>query len=158
MNSTVLTWGDPRLPSRFWEKAHIDGDHWLWHALLWSNGYGRFQMNGADHRVHRLSYTLSYGEPKFLVLHHCDIPSCFRPQCLYDGTQQQNMRDRTVRGRAPSGERNGRAKLTRDQVTHIQDLYATGAHKQKDLASRFGVSQALISQIVRRVTWQDVVG
>lgn len=54
------------------------------------------------------------------------------------------------------GERNGRAKLTEDQVWEIRRLYAEGKHSQADLGQLFDLNQRTISQIVRRKLWKFV--
>lgn len=54
------------------------------------------------------------------------------------------------------GEEHPQAKLTEENVREIRKLYATGQYRQVDLADRFGVTQVLISKIVRRVVWAYV--
>jgi DNA-binding MarR family transcriptional regulator len=46
--------------------------------------------------------------------------------------------------------KNRNIKLSDENVRLILEKYATGAHKQTDLADEFGVSQAHISRLVRR--------
>lgn len=45
-------------------------------------------------------------------------------------------------------------KLNKVLADQIRLLYSTGRHKQKDLAAKFGITQAHVSQIVRLVTWR----
>ncbi len=54
------------------------------------------------------------------------------------------------------GESNGRAKLSCDDVREIRRLYAVGNSTQDALAQKFGVSQFVVSQIIRRKTWTHV--
>lgn len=71
------------------------------------------------------------------------------------GTKQENGQDKRNAGNA-KGHRNGRAKLTDEQVGTIFELYAAG-HKQAAIAEEMGVSQTLVSLILRRANWTHVV-
>jgi len=108
------------------------------------------------YRAHRLSYEIQVGPipPGLHVLHTCDNPGCVNPGHLWVGTQADNNRDRAAKGRGGGekrrGIRNGRAKLTGEQVAKIRRLYASGDISQEGLALAFGVSQPQISRIVRR--------
>lgn len=53
------------------------------------------------------------------------------------------------------GEKNGRAKLTEDEVVNIRAYYHAG-RTQQSLATEYGVSKMLISLIVRRKKWAHV--
>lgn len=53
------------------------------------------------------------------------------------------------------GEENPKAKLTPDVVREIRAL--AGTVRQVDLAKRFGVTQAVVSKIIRRKLWTEVV-
>jgi hypothetical protein len=51
------------------------------------------------------------------------------------------------------GTKNGRAKLSDDQVRAIRLRYALGGVTQQALADEFGMSQPVVSQIIRRAIW-----
>lgn len=51
------------------------------------------------------------------------------------------------------GERNGRSKLTSDQVKEIRALYADNQGSIPQLARQFGVGKSTIGYIVQGVTW-----
>jgi len=51
------------------------------------------------------------------------------------------------------GEKHGRAKLTDENVAEIRERYTGGWGQQAQLAREYGVSQGLISQIVRGEIW-----
>lgn len=63
------------------------------------------------------------------------------------------MADRRRDGNDPIGERNGRAKLTRDEVQAIRDAAAAGT-PQAALARRYGVHPSTIRDIVRGRIWR----
>lgn len=112
---------------RFWEKVDLEGpahptlgNCWVWVGQRDHRGYGRFRVgsmaDGTRKKVfaHRFSYALLNPlSPDLLVLHHCDNPSCVRPDHLYAGDGFDNGRDMSVRGRACSGER--RAAMQRGE-------------------------------------------
>jgi len=54
------------------------------------------------------------------------------------------------------GSKNGAAKLTEADIPRIIALYQTGTYHQRHLAEMYGVSQRMISLIVRREKWQHV--
>lgn len=70
-------------------------------------------------------------------------------------TRSANYNDRHAHGTHNDGDRNGRAKLTGDQVLQIRRRLAMG-EKQIPLAKEYGVTQAHISQIKRRQEWDHI--
>ena len=77
-------------------------------------------------------------------------------------TPSQNSRHayekklRTVNKNPNPGARNGRAKLTEDDIREIFVLRGLGWSQQK-IASKFGVDQTGISGILLRKTWAHVI-
>jgi hypothetical protein len=51
------------------------------------------------------------------------------------------------------GERNGRSKLSKEQVEEIRQRYAAGGIFQYQLAAEYGVTQGLITKIICRRNW-----
>ena len=160
--------GDPRLPARFWVKVRAGsipahrpdlGPCWVWTGSRNRNGYGQF-WHGRHMGAHRFAYEALVGSmPDGLQSDHlCRNRSCIRPDHLEPVTGSVNLKRSPLVGRYPSerrsGEANGRAKLTKEQVREIRRL--RGAITQDQLAASFGVGQAAISNIQRRHTWQTV--
>lgn len=144
----------PQFLARFWAKVNRSDDPgvcWLWTASS-SGGYGYIALGGHNQKAHRISYEIAYGpfDPVLNVLHTCDNPSCVNPRHLFLGTHQDNMRDRDRKGRGykRNGEKNGRCKLSDEQVVEIRRLYALGYAKNA-LAKKFGVSFTQIDRIVK---------
>ena len=79
---------------------------WLWTGMLHRQGYGFIAaLRKSDQKVvmstaHRISYRLYCG-PIVLpnVNHTCHNPGCVNYQHLYNGTQQDNVRDIYAAGR-----------------------------------------------------------
>jgi hypothetical protein len=67
------------------------------------------------------------------------------------------MLDAYAKGRkAQPRSKHVNAKLTSEQVKEIRQKYDSGAAFQIHLAKEYGVSQRVISLIVRRETYKDV--
>lgn len=139
--------------SAFWSNVDKSPDEdacWLWTGFRDVGGYGRVSKwrEANEQMAHRISYLIAHGEiPKGLhVLHQCDNPSCVNPRHLFLGTNTDNMRDRDEKGRVASGERNGRAKLSDEDVFEILRLTAEGV-RQKEIAKRFSVGRDYIWRI-----------
>ena len=141
-------------------------DCWLWTATT-AMGYGRVRARGKMRYAHREAFEAERGPIPVgtgchgtCVRHRCDTPACVNPAHLELGTQADNVRDMTERGRqvAPKGYAHGRAKLTEVDVAAIRAAYVRGCreHGQGALARRFGVARTLVSRIVRREAWGHV--
>jgi hypothetical protein len=157
------------IAAAFWGRVdQTGGDDACW---TWTNkrtgqpakSYGRFKVNAVLHRVHRLSWELTYGPiPEGLVVcHHCDNPICVNPRHLFLGTTQDNSIDMVRKGRHARnlpvyrGEANSQSKLTDDGVRAIRRRYAAG-ETERDLAAAYGVSERAIYFVVRHQTWRHV--
>jgi len=88
--------------------------------------------------------------------HTCDNPECVNPSHLYEGTPQNNVDDAVLRDRHKRGER-GAVKLSETDVLNIRIAVASGA-KNRDMAGDYGVTESLISGIVRGDRWTSVGG
>lgn len=177
----------PEFIARFWSKVDKSGDCWLWTAGKTTSGYGETCFRKHVLYTHRVSYALSFGPvPEGLfVCHHCDNPSCVRPDHLFAGTHTENMRDMMAKGRGITleqrarGDRNGRrthperyqhmvtpdpklgeqnhlAKLKDTDIPDIRCAYAAGGVTYKQLGARYGVTATNIMYIVRRLHWRHI--
>lgn len=70
------------------------------------------------------------------------------------GTAVENAADKVLVGRDNRGERHFGAKLNWCKVREIRSLYATGKYMQVELAEMFGVSNGVLSGIVRNLGWK----
>lgn len=149
--------GDPmgqHLPSfndRFWAKVDKSGECWEWTGAKNHYGYGKFSVRRCVWVfAHRVAWEITNGEIPAgrFVCHRCDNPACVRPDHLFLGTAQDNSTDAKVKQRSKSASHLGR-RLTREEVEQMRSLYQGGECSQQQLARRFGVSQGLVSAIVR---------
>lgn len=179
------------LEERFWGKVEKSTDPdgcWEWTAGRFSKGYGAFSIKGRNQKANRVAWQLVHGTiPEGLcVLHKCDNPGCVRPDHLFLGTNLDNSKDCSQKGRRPRGdrawprlhperlargkqngahthpekrprgERQGLAKLVASQVVEIRSLYGMGSMSQRELAESYGVHQYTIWAIVNRKTWKHI--
>lgn len=153
----------PPPEQRFADRIEETSDGcWVWLGYCDKDGYGRFKVGGKLVLVSRWAYTHFVGPipPGHQIRHTCDVSSCVNPAHLLTGTAQDNTNDMMERGRnrygldPRRGEANGRAKLTVEQVEEIRDRYEAGVIRQKDLANEYGVSPAMISNIIREANWK----
>jgi hypothetical protein len=93
---------DPTLEeARFWARVDKSGECWLWTGPRDKDGYGKANVRRRALRAHRVSWTMANGAiPEGLIVcHRCDTPACVRPDHLWLGTQLDNVRDMTAKGR-----------------------------------------------------------
>jgi len=120
---------------------------------LWKNGVRK------NHKIHRLvanAYIVN-PENKRTINHIDGIKANNLVENLEWSTQKENMQHSYDNGlNDAKGIKNGRAKLTEEQVLEIRRLYKTGDYSQTALGKMFGVGQDLISRIINRKKWKHI--
>lgn len=117
------------------------------------SGYGRMTHMGTVRLAHRVTWELNFGPiPEgMIVCHHCDNPPCCNPSHLFVGTDGDNQKDKTIKGRArgggPFGATHHRSKLTQQQVEYIRCL-PKGVN-WSDLAKSMGVTRQTVAAVAR---------
>jgi hypothetical protein len=129
-------------------------------CLLWPfakiQGYGYLNKHGRNRRAHIVVCEAVHGpkpSAKHQVAHACGTPACVNPRHLRWDTVAGNLADKLIHGTHNRGERHNMAKLSADQVRAIR---AQPGRLLRDLASEFGVSQAMISMIRNNKNWKHV--
>jgi hypothetical protein len=128
-------------------------------------GYGRFSIVIRKMGIkktwmaHRLSYFVFVGDipDGLFVLHRCDNPCCVNVDHLFLGTHQDNMDDRTMKGRTNHlyGSKNPPSKLTEETVKSLRrEKRKRGFIKQK--AEELGVNRSTIARALKGYLWQHV--
>ena len=147
-----------RAPEDVWAQVEQHGpdECWPWIGPRKSNGYGDMRIAGFN-GAHRIAFFVATGiDPGDLfVCHACDNPPCCNPKHLFLGTPQANAVDAVTKGRMSRGELNGSARLSEAQVLQIRQLASSGV-RQRDIARRFGISQAVVGRIHKRKNWAHV--
>lgn len=97
------------LPDRFWTKVRKTESCWIWVGSKSRKGYGRIgtEKFASAKLAHRVSWEIHRGEipTGALVLHHCDNPSCVRPDHLFLGSGADNNADMARKGRGTKSKR-----------------------------------------------------
>lgn len=154
-----IRWG----VDRFWSRVEKGPGCWLWTGLTVSNNprpYGVVGFNGRSWLTHRLAYFLTYGpfDLALDVCHHCDNPSCVRPDHLFLGTRRDNMQDAARKGRIVraglQGSANPAARLTEAQVREARARFARGGVTKAALAADLGVSQTHMARVLSGANWR----
>ena len=139
---------------RFWPQVEKTEACWLFRGIS-NKGYGSFRDGrGQNVQAHRFSWEIYNGPiPEGLfVLHRCDIRNCVNPGHLFLGTQLDNMKDASEKGRLRRGSNHPNSKLIEAEVRAIRQSSAS----QRTLAVSYGVDQALISGIKAGKLWKHV--
>jgi hypothetical protein len=125
-----------------------------------SRGYGLVKHQRKMFRVSRLVLAMKLGRPisnEINACHTCDNPSCINPRHLFEGSDQENMSDKTRKGRQGKGTDMPASKLTENDVREILRLLTTGM-SQRDIAQQYGVGANTISHINTGFTWGWLTG
>ena len=155
----------PSLEERFWAKVNRSATRdgcWIWNGGRNAYGYGLIYEGRKAIQAHRLSYELHFSPlaQDQIVSHRCDNPACVNPAHLVAGTQSDNIRDAIRKGRFPQafirGEMKPGHKLSVSSVRIIRRYYAAGGISQVELGRIFGVSDSLVSRVVRQLRWTHV--
>jgi len=172
--SRACRWGARSDEERFWTKVRKTETCWLWTSKKLPRGYGLFFNQGSHTLAHRYAYTHWVGPipDDQMVCHHCDEPSCVRPDHLFTGTGSDNMRDAASKGRLTwgtepgqrwraaantEGSKNGQAVLNEAAVLEIRRLWNNGDVTQVALGKQFGVTFQTINLIVNGKTWKHIL-
>jgi hypothetical protein len=144
----------------FWQRVlKSESGCWLWTGAVDTRRYGSLKWNGKQARAHRIAYMLASGNiPQgdghhgVVVMHSCDNRLCCNPAHLKLGSQADNMIDMKAKGRRKgigSGQANGRAKLTIEQVVAIR----SDVRGKRTIAPEYGISPAQVQRIRNGFQW-----
>ena len=115
-----------------YREPDLNSGCWLWAGLMGNDGYGRISVRSIARMAHRIAYIERFGPiPEgMLVCHKCDVPVCVNPDHLFVGTHQDNMADKSAKGRAAGGSPNGKRNLSAEQKQILLKMSAEGLPKK----------------------------
>jgi hypothetical protein len=125
------------------DKSKLVNGCLIWQGCINDDGYGTISHKGKQYKVHRLAYILEYGEVPdgMVVMHRCDMPSCFHIDHLVLGTVKDNVIDMARK------DRHGKISLKRKVVSEIVERYNNG-ELGKDLAEEYGIARSTVSRYI----------
>lgn len=143
--------------ARFWAKVRQAPNG----CLEWTGSrtggrdralYGQFTYTKATKQVHvyahRFAWMLAHGPipDGQYICHTCDHGLCLRLDHLFAGTQFDNMRDASAKGRLHVPK-----VRNRERVAAIREKWLAGGVSQIDLATEYGVHPVQISRWLKAV-------
>lgn len=143
-------------PEKFFREVVLpfEGDDCLaWPYAKIPSGYGQLGKQS----VTRLICEERFGpapSPEYDAAHNCGNGhlGCVNPGHLRWATKKENQADRLLHDTHNRGARNNTAKLTEAEVREIRRLYGSVSGVQ--LAKRYGLTSAGISNIQKRKSWR----
>lgn len=139
----------------FWSKVQKTAACWLWIGKLNGYGYGAVRLaDGSTIAAHRFSWEMHNNQIQegLYVCHHCDNPRCVRPDHLFLGTQDDNIKDAKRKNRTAAGEGHGRHRLSLEQVISIRKERQSGT-SLGDISKNYGISKGHASLICNNKLW-----
>lgn len=129
---------------------------WLWSGALTAYGYGRMVYNYQRKVAHRVSWEVHRGPIPggMCVCHRCDNRACVNPEHLFLGTQRDNMRDMTRKGRRAVGRVCG-SNLSERDVLRMRAMRACG-FAYREIADAIGTSGSTAARVCLRQVWKHV--
>lgn len=132
---------------------------WTWIGTSGPH-YGHLTVMGRTVSSHKQAWILERGPvlAGLVIRHTCHNKKCCNVAHMVLGTAKDNYDDMIRAGRQnnPHGSMFSQAKLTEDDVPEIRREYSAGGISQRALGAKYGVTQMVISRIVRGVGWKHV--
>lgn len=145
---------------KFFTKGRAD-DCWNWTGARAGGRHGAFSLaHHVEIGAHVFALEAHLGrklKEGMWALHTCDNCACVNPNHLYEGTGQNNARDRVERHPQGRGEKHFRSKISNYDMRVIAALRASNAHSYKELAEMFGISKGHARKLATGYIRQDIL-
>jgi hypothetical protein len=137
--------------------GHTGAECLTWPYGASEDGYGKIAQDEKWRNASRVMCEVAHGPAPSSIhqaCHSCGKGhlACVHPGHLYWGSPAENAADQLDHGTRARGERQGASKLKAVDVIEIRRL-ADSAAPQNEIARSFGISNQLVSKIVRRERW-----
>ena len=146
------------LEERLWKRVDKTETCWNWTGARGnSEGYGRINDGGISKWTHRVAWEIEFGKipDGHFVCHHCDNPSCVRPDHLFLGRAKQNSEDMVAKGRQARGLKAKGVRLTPEVVVALRLANAAGQSSQS-IAQELSVGYCTVRDVLTGKTWRHV--
>lgn len=135
---------------------HCADDCLIWPYAKDAAGYGQVYLDRRVRYVSRVVCEEINGHPPTPLheaAHNCGKGNmgCVTPSHLRWATTKENAEDRVMHGTHSRGDRSHFASLSDEDVREIRRV--GGSLLQREIASKFNVSQSAISRILNAKTW-----
>lgn len=139
--------------------GYMGDDCVIWPFSRNNKGYGEIRVNHKKYYAHRFICEIVHGEAPTAIHHASHLcgnghKGCMNPRHLAWKTPSENEADKIIHGTKSVGQKQGRSKLTDDQILKIREMART--YTQDEIAHQFGVMQPIISRIIHRKNWSHV--
>lgn len=141
----------------FWRHVEKSEGCWEWTSYRAPKGYGRASYRDIGVAAHRLSYEINVGPipDGLMVCHKCDNPPCVRPDHLFLGTNAENQRDASRKGRLKgrhAGELHPTARLTERDVLAIR----RSRDPIRVIAQTYGIARSTVTSVRSGRSWKHL--
>jgi hypothetical protein len=146
---------------RLSERVVKSGECLLWQGSKNRRGYGTMAVGKRNREsTHRVAWALANNArpPAGLhVMHSCDTPSCINPAHLSIGTNSDNQRDCSIKGRknTPKGSRHKCSKTTEGQMIRAAQLFAAG-NTYRTIANQLGIGRWALIKTLQGYRWPHI--
>lgn len=131
---------------------------YLWLGTIASRDYGQLYDDGHKTYAHRLSWSLANNceiPEGMKICHKCDVTLCINPYHLFLGTQADNLKDMSNKGRAKGnpttpGHLRVLAKLDPEKVIYIRESKLGPVLLAKEL----GVHRNTITRVRNKTSYR----
>lgn len=106
-------------------------------------------------RIHRLVLLTFIGYDDRTVNHKNNIKWDNRLVNLEYMTQKENNHHAIANGFTTKGAKNGRAKLSKEDVNYIRELYSTEYFTIQVISNIYSVSWSTIQKITNNINWRE---
>lgn len=95
----------PGIETRFWSlvEKRSPAECWPWNGpIIKKDGRGIFSGGGLHQTAPRIALGIKLGRPVapgLFACHSCDNPNCVNPDHLWEGSNKDNLRDASAKGR-----------------------------------------------------------
>lgn len=117
--------------------------------------YNKKQHNKGVHRL-VLEAFLGPCPPKKEACHNNGNSTDNKVENLRWDTHKNNCKDNIIHGTMSRGIRNGKAKLTEEQVIEARELFKTGNYSGKELGEKYRVTCSTMCRIINRQSWKHI--